>query len=316
MARTCRSASVKLAAKRAEEAERVIKELEERMNERFDEIKEEFTDKISKHQSQFHYNDFVNENVNSAIKIDHTFEFNADALVDVIDGILKTAAIALNAGSAASVLAKPENLKVFSDLLNGIAQAIKTKSTTGANLTFSAQRLAPGFVAYTYISSTTIQDKATFGEESVTASSIMYAFSFSEKYALAISRWNSIISLTTIIDMLYSARVGLTERLMKNEYTIAEYSMLSEDFENAISKHKKELAALQAESSVNKILSKSLNAFKEQSVEEMNITPVIRGTSQEQALLSEALIYFEQRGDLYMGAEGDVRKLLQEISEK
>ena len=60
MALTCRSASVKLAAKRAAAAERVIKDLEDRMNERFEEIQGDFLKKIKNHQAKFDIYDFVN----------------------------------------------------------------------------------------------------------------------------------------------------------------------------------------------------------------------------------------------------------------
>ena len=86
----------------------------------------------------------------------------------------------------------------------------------------------------------TIFDKDTFGEESVTATTFNYGLYFSKQHAEKVNSWTTIIALIEIIRKLNEARIGVVDRLLKNEYTLATFSELSESYRLAIEKHESE----------------------------------------------------------------------------
>ena len=249
---------------------------------------------------------------NSAIKVDFTHEFNADALIPVITNVLKTAASLISgAGTAAAILTNPENIKTYADLLTSIAESIKTSSSTGANTSFSMNRLAPGFFSFTSTKSMTISDKETFGEESITATTFYYQIYFSKTHAVKFNDWTRILTLIEVIRKLNDARIGVVDRLVNNEFTLAEFTKLSDSYKLAIEKHESELSILINETSVVEVTSKAMKHTY--SAEALDTNSVLSIESDSKKILDNAIEIFGNRGSLYGNALQEAKYLLSTI---
>ncbi len=308
----CRSASVQRAQKKSEEALKAIKKLEKNIQDLAKAEETEFESKVREFQDDIGVDDLEKLDGNSATKVDFTHEFDADALIPVITNVLKTAASLISgAGTAAAVLTNPQNIKTYADLLSSIAESIKTKSTTGANTSFSMNRLAPGFFSFTSSKSMTISDKETFGEESITATTFYYQIYFSEKHAIKFSIWTRILTLIEIIRKINDARIGVVDRLVSNEYTLAEFTKLSDSYRAAIEKHESELSALIDEKSVLEVTNKAMNL--KYSKEVIDAKSVISASIESKETLLKAIDLFGSRGSLYGPAFREAKYLLSTI---
>jgi len=305
----CRSASVQRAQKKSEEALKAIKNLEKNIQDLASEAEEEFETKISEFQSDIGVDDLEKLEGNSAVKVDFTHEFNADALIPVITNVLKTAGSLISgAGTAVAVLTNPENIKTYADLLSSIAESIKTNSTTGANTSFSMNRLAAGFFAFTSTKSMTISDKETFGEESITATTFYYQIYFSRKHAIKFNDWTSILTLIEVIRKLNNARIGIVDRLVSNEFTLAEFTKLSDNYKIAIEKHESELSMLINETSVVEVMNKAVKLNL--SAQVLDTKSLLSTETDSKEILNNAIELFGNRGSLYGNALQEAKYLL------
>lgn len=134
----------------------------------------------------------------------------------VITDVLKAVSAQIVGAGAAELVLKPENIKLYADLLGAIAESIKTTSITGGSRSFSRNRIAPGIFAITSAKTMTIFDKDTFGEESITATSFIYGVYFSKQHTEYSVHWGKIMSLILIIRKLNEARINLVDQLMSN----------------------------------------------------------------------------------------------------
>lgn len=292
----CRSASVQRAEKKSEEALMAIKNLEKSIENLAEAEQQDFMSKIEKTMSEMGVDDLDEiGDKNFATKVDFTHEFNADAMIPVITEVLNAAAIAISGTGAAAILSNPQNIKTFANLLTSIAEAIKTKSTTGTNTSFSVIRLAPGFFSFTSTKSKTITDKETFGEESITATTIYYALYFSKKHADKVKDWSTILFLIEMIRKLNEARVGLVDSLVKNELTIAVFTELSSQYKKAIESYESELSILINEQSVVGVVTKAM-ARNNYIIEPKDI---LYSPNESMEVLSNATDIFGVRGSLY-----------------
>lgn len=305
----CRSASVQRAQIKSNNALEAIKRLENDIENLAQAEETDFENKISKNQNDLGIDDLEKVDGNFATKVDFTHEFNADALIPVITNVLNTAATLIAGSGAAAILTNPENIKTYADLLSSIAEAIKTKSTTGANTSFSMNRLAPGFFSFTSTKAMTITDKETFGEESVTATTFHYALYFSKKHAIKMGTWNTILSVLEVIRKLNEARIGLVDRLIKNDYTLAEFSALSEHYKLAIEKHESELSILVYEKSVVGVTKKAKMSYPST----VEVNDVLYNHNESIDILTKAAKLLGSRGSLYAPALRETKDLLNSI---
>lgn len=309
----CRSASVQRAEKKSEEALMAIKNLEKSIENLAEAEKQDFMSKIEHTMAEMGVDDLDEiGDKNFATKVDFTHEFNADAMIPVITEVLNTAAIAISGTGAAAILSNPQNIKTFANLLTSIAEAIKTKSTTGANTSFSVIRLAPGFFSFTSTKSKTITDKETFGEESITATTIYYALYFSKKHADKVKDWSTILFLIEMIRKLNEARVGLVDSLVKNEISIAVFTELSSQYKKAIEGYESELSILIDERSVVGVVSKAM-ARNNYIVEPQDI---LYNTDESMDILSNATDIFGVRGSLYKPVLREAQELITILKEE
>lgn len=307
----CKSASVQRAQKKSEIALEAIKKLEKNIKDLAQAEESDFKIKILEYQDEISVSDFKMLESSSAVKVDFTHEFNADALIPVITNILKTAATFITGSSAVSILTSAENIKTYADLLGTIAESIKTNSLTGGNTSYSMNRLAPGFFAFTATKSMTISEKETFGEESITATSFYYAFYFSEEHAIKISKWNGIFALIKMIKKLNEARIGLVDGLMSDKFTLAEFNKLSAQYKLTIEVHESELSAIINEKSVVGVVQK---AISKSAYTETEVIDSLYDNTISHRLLTKATDVFGSRGSLYTPVLNEAKDLLSIIN--
>lgn len=308
----CRSASVQRAQKQSDKALKAIKHLEKSIEKLAKSEEAYFESKIEDSKTDIGVDDLDKVDANSATKVDFTHEFNADAMIPVITEVLNSAAIAIAGTGPAAILKNPQNIKTFANLLSSIAEAIKTKSTTGANTSFSVNRLAPGFFSFTSTKSKTITDKETFGEESITATTFYYALYFSKKHAEKVKNWSTILSLIEMIRKVNEARIGLVDRLVNNEFTVAEFTTLSSQYKEAIDDYESELSILVNEKSVVGVVEKAmtLNSYI------MEPKDILYNHDESMTILSNATAIFGVRGSLYTPALRETQELMSILKEE
>lgn len=309
----CRSASVRRAQKKSNRALEAIKKLEIDIKKLSESEKRDFEEKIKKAQTDLGIDDFKPIGNDSAVKVDFTNEFNAEALIPVVTNVIKTAANLIAGTSAAKILLNPENIQTYSDLLGSIAEAIKTKSKTGGNYSFSRNRLAPGFFSFTSSKSMTITDKETFGEESITATFFTYALFFSQKHAAQMEKWSSVLTSLTIIRKLNDARIGLVESLIENLISIAEFNKLSDLYKSMIEKHESELASAMNRESVSdvfKVASNNKRIKNEIKAIEIETFEPLYTNDESSGILNKAIEIFSSRSSLYKNALREAKDLL------
>ncbi|MEM9679521.1 MAG: hypothetical protein AAF901_04290 [Bacteroidota bacterium] len=307
----CRSASVQRAEEKFGGALEAINKLIEK-NEKFSQKEEDyFLEQIEKSQNSMGVDDFENVGVKQfATKVEFTSEFNADALVAVISEVLNTAAVIATAGgSAAAIFANPDNIKTFSNLLTAIAESIKTKSTTAANIFYSMNRIAPGLYACTLSKAMTITDKETFGEEAITATTFHYALFFSKQHAQKITHWDRILSLLMSIRKLNEARVNLVDQLVDNKITIAVFNNLSGEFKKAINEYEDEMSSLVGDMSTVEITNKA----NEEIVLDINMNEIVDNQSKCVKSLYKSIELLDGRSSIFEAPLLEAKELLDKL---
>ncbi|UZS00201.1 hypothetical protein [Chondrinema litorale] len=305
----CRSASLERAVKRSQEALEVIRRLDADMQKVTQEEITEFDNLIKDYADINGVNDFSFNSLSTEVKVSYTHEFNIDALIPIIKGLLNTAAIALGANKALEVFAKPENIKIFTDLFNGIAQALKTTSTTGTAFSFNANNIAPGFRVFTSIKTRTIQDKETFGKEAITAQTILYKMGLSPTLIVEDVEIGLLLSLNAIVKYLADARVGLALQVKEGTLSVGEYLKLTKDISTSIRYHEEEIAKRTKSDSLEDARNKSFESLTKSTKTEVIIEGVY---TNDEAIehLKKAIDFFQEQSDLYLPILNDVKQLI------
>ena len=171
---SCKSPSLEKVVQKSEKAKKQIEELNKQLTDLETSEKKKFEAKIDEFGKKAKIFDFRQLIYNSAIKTEYSHEFSLDKIAPVIAAALETVAQSLT-GSVMEILSKPEAISSYSDLVVSISEAAKSKSSASNNLTFSSNRIAPGVFAFLSANSVSIKDEDTFGEESVTSTSLIYS---------------------------------------------------------------------------------------------------------------------------------------------
>ncbi len=308
----CRSASVERAERKSQKALEVIKKLDESMKSVTQQEVDEFDGRIKEYADNNGISDFKFIDVNTQVKVDYTHEFNIDRLVPVIKGLLDTAAVALGATKALEIFANPANIKIFTDLFNGIAQALKTTSSTGAAFSFNASNIAPGFRAFTSIKTRTIQDKETFGQEAITAQTILYKMGLSPTLIVEDAEIALLLSLNATVKYLADARVGLALQVKEGTLSIGEYLKLTKEISAAIRYHEEEIAMRTKSDSLEAAKNESFSMLTESSTETGTVSGIYTNDEAVENLKG-AISSFQERSDLYLPILNDSKQLLHDF---
>lgn len=195
--------------------------------------KQEFLKRIDEYLGLSGINDQEFIQQNSYVKVEYASEFSLDKIVDVVKSALKAAANSAIATNPTALLSS-ETIDSYSEVVISIGEAAKSSSSTSANGSFSASRLAPGIIAFVYSTSITIKEIQTFGSEAITATAINYALiesnqDFAKTKYIETIQWTIKAALKAYKDFI-TLQALLLDRLSKDEITIEEYVELDDKY--------------------------------------------------------------------------------------
>ena len=170
---TCTSGSVQKVADKTVAAKAQIDKLQQMLKDQEGVNKEAFLGMIKTHLTDAKVADARELSYNSDIKTEYTSEFSLDKIAAVVTSALKAVAAAQDPLVKAPAMS-PQAIAAYADVVNTVAEAAKSSSTSAASLAFSMNRLSPGMFAFLYATSVSIKDVDTFGTEAVTSTSIYY----------------------------------------------------------------------------------------------------------------------------------------------
>lgn len=239
----CRTPSVQRAANKTAKAMEAVKGLEDKLKGQSEEVKKIFEGMIQEHMEKAKINDGREIEYNQAIKVEYTQEFSLDAITKVVIEALNTVKT-LTDPQVKNPATSPEAIECYKDVVVSVAEAAKSSSKTATSLNFSMNRLSPGLYAFLYATSTNIQDKETFGTETVTATAIYYAMYQSiqdvqqeANYELAHMEKANLLKMKTL-------QAGLTDDLGNGALTIEQWTAKDAAYEKACETIEKRLKDL------------------------------------------------------------------------
>lgn len=172
---TCTSGSVETAAAKTVAAKAQIDSLLAMLKKDDETARKYFYGSIDLHLKDAKIADARELSYNSDIKTEYTSEFSLDKIVGVVTSALKAVAAAQDPASPSPAMS-PQAIAAYTDVVNSVAEAAKSSSTSAASLAFSMTRLSPGLFSFLYATSVNIKDVDTFGTEAVTSTEIYYRF--------------------------------------------------------------------------------------------------------------------------------------------
>jgi hypothetical protein len=170
---TCTSGSVQTVADKTVAAKSQIDKLQEMLKGQETANKTAFYEQIKSHLTDAKINDAKELSYNSDIKTEYVSEFSLDKIAAVVTKALKAAQAATDP-TVPEAATSPAAIAAYTDVVNTVAEAAKSSSTSAGSLSFSMNRLSPGLYAFLYATSVTIKDVDTFGTEAVTSTGIYY----------------------------------------------------------------------------------------------------------------------------------------------
>jgi hypothetical protein len=137
----------------------------------------------------------------------------------------------------------PDEIAAYVDVVNAVAEAAKSSSTSSASLSFSMNRLSPGMFAFLYASSINIKDARAFGTEGVTTTAIYYRFmqslddvKYEAKFGEAVIDAKNLLNMKTF-------QAAVTDDLASEEINIDEWNKKDYAYSLAVTKIEARLAA-------------------------------------------------------------------------
>ena len=174
----CRTPSVERVADKSVNAQKQLDKLTESVKAQRDTLLDEFDGKVGENLKRARISDGTLLGSNDYIKVEYSYEFSLDKIASVIKDTLK--AIAANKDSKSFQDAfSDEAVESYTDLVNSVSEAAKSKSTAAASISFSMNRLAPGVFAFLSATSASLLEEETFGSESITSTVIFYQLIYS-----------------------------------------------------------------------------------------------------------------------------------------
>ena len=236
----CTSGSVRTVADKTVAAKAEIAKLQKMLEGQNEAHKETFFADIESHLAAANLKDAREISYNSDIKTEYTSEFSLDKIASVVTSALKALAAAKDP-SVGLPATSPEAIAAYTDVVNTVAEAAKSSSTSAASLSFSMNRLSPGMYAFLYATSVSIEDEDTFGTEAVTSTAIYYRFMQSiddikneAKFGAAIIDARNLLNLKTL-------QAALTDDLASGKITIEDWGKKDAAYSAAIATVQKRL---------------------------------------------------------------------------
>jgi len=229
----CTSGSVQKVADKTVAAKAQIDKLQAMLQAQEAANKTKFYADIDSHLADAKIKDAREVAYNSDIKTEYTSEFSLDKIAAVVTSALK-AAVAATDPAVPNAATSPAAISAYADVVNTVAEAAKSSSTSAASMSFSMNRLSPGMYAFLYASSVNIKDVDTFGSEAVTSTAIYYRFMQSiddiknqAKFGEAIIDANNLLKMKTL-------QAALTDDLASDKIDIDEWTKKDAAYSAAI----------------------------------------------------------------------------------
>ena len=313
IAMACKSPSLKRVTEKTEAAKEAIEILQKQLENLQNGDEDDFKERKKSLQESLGVNDFVEANYSTTIKVEYTHEFSLDLLVPVITKSIELIAKTLAPGSAGlNVLTSNDAVDSYTSLVTSIAEAAKSSSSADASISFNANKLAPGAWSIIATRSTSIKDKDTFGEESVTATSFQYGLYTSSQNATNDVIYSLILTSATAIIKLSDAKTLYLNKLLKEEISVAQYSILSQQLDNQIEIERKKIAAIDT---TNKVKESVVNTFKAAKVSKGYLDDDLENAyllskDERESMLENIINKFQDKSSLYQFAVKDAVVLL------
>ncbi len=295
---SCKSPSIERVVQNSQRAKEQIEILNNQIAELSEAGKDQFYQKIQEHSDLARISDFRELIFSSATKTEYSHEFSLDKIAPVIARTLEAVAASLT-GSALAVITSPKAIKSYSDLILSITEAAKTKSRASNNLAFSATRIAPGIYAYLSSNTLSIEDKETFGEESVTATSILYSLRNSEQDIVHTTNFEFSYLDAELLLKLKHIQIGYADDLAKGLITIAIWFEKDAQINKAIIDIQKRINSTK----FKEIVANANDPNVPVSAELFQVDSI-------RNILEESIIVFENRGSVYKSAIDRSKELL------
>lgn len=286
----CRTAKIEEVVNHASAAINQVSKLENQIKSEENVRKQEFLKRIDEYLSLAGVDDerFIQEN--TYIKVEYASEFSLDKIVEVVKDALQAAADSAVATNPAALLSSNAT-DSYSEVVVSIGEAAKSSSSTAANGSFSATRLAPGIIAFIYTTSVTIKEIQTFGTEAITATAMHYALiesnqDFAKTKNIETIQWAIKAALKAYRDFI-TLQASLVDRLSKGELTLEEYVELDDKYSETAKKLKERVQAAINDVEKPEVSNKSFSLEWSNKKLEKNI---VRGRSMANRKLVESSI--------------------------
>lgn len=229
----CRSASVERVADKTVKGKEQIDKLQSMIEAQEAANKAKFYKQIEEHLASAQLTDAREISYSSNIKTEYTSEFSLDKIAGVVTSALKAVKVATDPTNPQG-LASGAAIDAYSDVVNVVAEAAKSSSTSAASLAFSMNRLQAGTIAFLYASSINIQDDETFGSEAITTTAIYYRLMESPRdvelsAALTATRIRVEADLATYKKFI-TLQATLVDSLASGKIDIDTYSVLDDKY--------------------------------------------------------------------------------------
>ena len=295
---SCKSPSLERVVQKSGKAKKQVENLNKQLIDLELKSKKQFNLKINSFSKRAKIKDFRELIYNSGIKTEYSHEFSLDKIAPIISSALEAVAQSLT-GSVMQVLTSPKAISSYSDLVVSISEAAKSNSSAANNLTFSANRIAPGVFAFLSANSVSIKDKDTFGEEAVTATSIFYSLNNSIDDLKQSANFDLAYLDTELLLKFKHIQVGYVDDLARGEITIAVWNEKNQLIEQTIQSIKKRLD-----------LAKFKNIVANANENDMPVDASLFNTETTRRILEDSVLQLEKHGSIYRTALEDTRIML------
>jgi len=238
----CTSGSVQSVADKTVAAKVQIDKLRAMIKEQEGVNKATFFAAINTHLADANVTDAMEVAYNSDIKTEYTSEFSLDKIAAVVTSALKALEKSYDPAVKSPVLTE-DAIDAYTDVVNTVAEAAKSSSTSSASLSFSMNRLSPGVVAFLYATSVSIKDADTFGTEAVTTTAIYYRLMQSIDDVKNQAEWGeAVIDAKNLLGMK-ALQAALTDDLASGKINIDEWMKKDAVYSEAVKRLEDRLAA-------------------------------------------------------------------------
>lgn len=231
----CQSASVEAVSKKTTRAQELIDAQQAQLMSRSDKFKTDFFAEIAKHLTDAGIKDASEIGYSFEIKTEYTSEFSLDKIAAVVIAALKAAIAAYNPTGLAQALSG-QAVDAYCGLVNSVAEAAKSSSSSSADFSFSVNRLSSGIIAFLSAFSQNLKDKDTFGTEAVTTTVIFYRLMQSiDEIKIDTLRAAALIERDNLLRMK-TLQAALTDELATGGMTIEEWMKKDDAYMEAVEK--------------------------------------------------------------------------------